>query len=98
MLVRTVSGFASGLSHLTAHLLISGHGHCSISISEEEAVLEELLHMGLGFRHLQEVALDCCHLLLHLVKLGHLGRDFCFPLPGFDLLLLDLCSGLATSC
>ena len=71
------------LRNLLAHLIVGGHSDAAVLLPEEEAILEELLHMGLGVADLGEVMAGSRDLLLHLLEVGHLSGDF-----GLFLLLL----------
>ena len=83
VLLGARGGLASGLGDLLPHLLAGGHGDRPISISEEEALLEELLDVLLGLDHVIQV-------VLQLRELLHLDGDVGLPLLGLELLLLNL--------
>ena len=87
MLVGALLRLAGGLRHLVPDLLAGRHVDVAVLVPEEEAVLEELLDVHLG-------GLDCLHLLLHALELGHPGGDLGLPLLLLELLLLDLGLGL----
>ena len=69
-------------------LLRMGHCNRAIGLPEEEALLEQHLHVSLGL-------LDLLDLLLHLVKLCHPGCNVCLLLLRPQFLLLDLSPGLS---
>ena len=88
VLLGARGGLASRLGDLLPHFLAGGHGDRPISISEEEALLEELLDVLLGRDHVVQV-------VLQLRELLHLEGGVGLPLLGLELLLLDLGPGLA---
>lgn len=98
MLLGALLWLLGRLCHLLPNLVAGWHVDDAVFVPEEEAVLEELLHMGLGFIDLVEIATGSSCLLLHLLEASHPCRNLCFPLLLKELFLLDLSLGLSPDC
>jgi hypothetical protein len=87
VLVGALLGLAGGLRHLLPHLLAGRHDDVAVLVPEEEAVLEELLDVGLGGLHR-------LYFLLKTLELSISGCNLGLLLLILEALLLDLGSGL----
>ena len=87
VLVGALLGLPGGLRHLLPDLLAGRHVDVPVLVPEEEAVLEELLDVGLGGLHR-------LYLLLKTLELSISGCNLGLLLLLLETLLLDLGPGL----
>ena len=85
--MRALLRLAGGLCYLLPNLLVGRHIDVAVFVPEEEAVLEELLDVGLGGLHRLYFLIKTLELSISVCNLGLL-------LLILEALLLDLGSGL----
>ena len=98
VLHRSIRRLTSRLGDLLSHLLVGWHVDYTISIPEEESILEELLHVSFGLAQLLQIVAGSFYFLLNSIELGHLSSDLSFLLLSLEFLLLDLSTRFPPHC